>query len=65
MLISGGLSSQLSPRIALHFLDLILLVDFVYEAANIDRVLECPRLGVGAASWSIEAPLAVKVFISR
>ena len=65
MLIGSGLSSQLSPGIALHFLNLILFVDFVYEAANVDRVLECTRFGVGAASRSIEAPLPVKVFISR
>tara|TARA_B110000305_G_scaffold135056_1_gene150813 strand:- start:392 stop:676 length:285 start_codon:yes stop_codon:yes gene_type:complete len=65
MLICGGLTAWLCSWIALYFLELILFVDLVDEAANVDGVLECTRLGVCAAGWPIEAPLAIKVFSAR
>lgn len=51
---------KLSTGVALHLMDL-LLVYLIYEAANVDRVLECSGFGGGGASWTVKAPLAVEV----
>lgn len=51
---------QFRAGVALYFVDL-LFVDLIYEAANVDRVLERAGLSGGGAGRPIEASFAIEV----